>query len=473
MSVPELVVAAPRPGLRLDPFTRVWRLFCSVKFALAQILVLVLLTFVGTAISQVPPPMRSDPQLVERWVAAMHSRYGVFTDALYRAGVFDMFGSAPFRFVLGSLTVSVLVCTLNRAPAVWRATNTIPFQRRTSYYEKAEDHAFSGGVAATPAEAVARIAEAWRALGYRVVPDPTSSGAHVYADRYRLARLATFVSHLGLILMLGGGATTMLFGERNDGFVIPVGSTRALGLGTPYTVHLDAFTDEYYLQGGAKDYRSEVVVSEGDREIERATIRVNEPLVVGPVKIHQAYFGQAVVVEVKKNGQTIYQDSVPLAYQAMQYGFRPVGFFRLPTEGLNVDLVAAEDAADPAVRAGQVAIFGYTPGDDSNPVFGGVLTQRQPAHWKDLEFTFVRETQFSGFQAVRDPGAPIFFIAAGLILVGVLGVFYFPHRRLWALAQPSVEGGSDVWLAGVCPRNANFPAEFRAAVDAAAKALEV
>ena len=97
---------------------------------------------------------------------------------------------------------------------------------------------------------------------------------------------------------------------------------------------------------------------------------------------------------------------MPLAYQAMQYGFRTVGFFRLPAEGLNVDLVSAEDSTDPAVRAGQVAIFGYQLGKEDEPVFGGVLTQRQPAHWQDLEFTFVRETQFSGFQAVRDPALP-------------------------------------------------------------------
>src|SRR5262249_670441 len=138
-----------------------------------------------------------------------------------------------------------------------------------------------------------------------------------------------------------------------------------------------------------------------------------------------------------------------------------------------VDLVAAEDATDPAVRAGQVAIFGYRPGRDDEPVFGGVLTQRQPAHWNDLEFTFVRESQFSAFHALRDPRPPIFFVAAGLILIGVLGVLYFPPRRLWALATPSGDGRSDLWLAGVCPRNPNFPGEFREAVDAAARAIEV
>lgn len=460
-----------RRTVRIDPFGWLWRLFTSVRFALSLILVLVLLTFVGTAISQVPPPMRSDPALVARWTGAMHKYYGVFTEPLDALGVFNMYESLPFRVVLGLLTIAVCICTLNRAPAIWRNVHAIPFQRRVSYFEKADNRAHTGGLALGPEQAIAALGTAWAGLGFRIVVDPSGASPNLYADRYRFARLATFVNHLGLIMILAGGATTGLFGARNDGFVVPVGTTRAVGLGTPYTLQLENFTDEYYLTGGAKDYRSEVVVYDGVSEIARATVRVNEPLVVGPVKLHQAYFGQAIVVEVKKAGQTIYRDAVPLAYQAMPYGFRPVGFFKLPSEGISVDLVAAEDATDPAVRAGQVGIFGFPYGSE-DPLFGGVLTQRQPQRWKDLEFTFVRESQFSGFQAVRDPGAPIFFTAAALMLGGILAVFYFPHRKVWALAQPAADGTTDVWLAGVCPRNPNFEGEFRQIVEAAERALQ-
>jgi len=473
LSAPPTAVAAPsRAGLRLDPFSRLWRLLCSVKLALLVILAIGVLTFLGTAISQVPPPMRQDPLLVERWLTAMGARYGPATPAMEAVGLFDVFDSLPYRLLLGLIAMQVCVCTLNRFPAIWRNVSSIPFQRRVSYYQAAEQHA-RAELAAAPEAAVEGLRAAWSTLGYRVVVE---AGGHIYADRYRWARLATFVNHLGLIMILVGGATAGMFGQRNDGFVIPSGGTRAVGLGTDYKVQLDSFTDEYYLNGGAKDYRSEVVVYQGDREVERATVRVNEPLVIGPVKIHQAYFGSSIVMQVKKNGQVIYQDSVPLAYTALPYGFRPVGFFRLPSEGLSIDLVAPENASDSAVRAGQVGLFAFpiAAADVSDdPIFGGLLTQRQPQSWQGLEFTFLRESQFSGFQAVRDPGAPIFFVAAGLMLAGILVVFYFPHRKLWALIRPGAEGGSEVWLAGVCPRNPNFTDEFRAAVEAAETALAV
>ena len=79
--------------------------------------------------------------------------------------------------------------------------------------------------------------------------------------------------------------------------------------------------------------------------------RTDRKRIVGPVKIHQAYFGSSIVMQVRKGGQVIYQDSVPLAYTALPYGFRPVGFFRLPSEGLNVDLVTrVERHPRPALR---------------------------------------------------------------------------------------------------------------------------
>lgn len=65
----------------------------------------------------------------------------------------------------------------------------------------------------------------------------------------------------------------------------------------------------------------------------------------------------------------------------------------------------------------------------------------------------------------------MFFIAAALMLSGILGVFYFPHRRLFGLVQPTPDGSSSVWLSGLCSRNVNFPQEFRTAVDATEKAI--
>ncbi|HUE76091.1 MAG TPA: cytochrome c biogenesis protein ResB, partial [Chloroflexota bacterium] len=138
-------------------------------------------------------------------------------------------------------------------------------------------------------------------------------------------------------------------------------------------------------------------------------------------------------------------------------------------ENLTIDLVAQQDSTDAMISAGQIAILGYRPGSEE-PTFAGVAVQRRPQEWQGLEFTFVRETQFSGFQAVKDPGGPIFFIAAALMLVGIITVFYFPPRRIWALIRAG-ETGVTVLIAGQCHRHPDFAPEFADVVRVAEEGL--
>jgi len=446
----------------------IWSLLANVRFALAMILLLVLLTFLGTAISQVPPPMRQNPLLVERWLLAMERQYGPLTPILDRTGAFNVFEAPAYRALLALLTVSVAACTLRRAPAIWRNIFITTPQRRPAYYASSPLHARTEIGPMSVHVAVRATRFALEAHGYRTVLDEDKPNPTIYADRYRFFRLATFVNHLGLIMILGGGTMTGLLGQRDDGLVVPVGSSRPVGLDTPYVVRVDSFSDEYHLGGAARDYRSEVAIIDGNREVARATIRVNEPLTIGPVRLHQAYFGQAIVVDVARNGRSIFRDAVPLAYTALPYGFRPVGFFELPTENLAIDLVAPDPASED-VPAGQIAVFGY-PLRSSDAIFTGVLSQREPQRWRDLEFTFLRETQFTGLQAVRDPGAPVFFVAAALMLGGILAVLYFPHRRVYALID-SDAGTATLWLAGHAARDPNFEDEFRSIVARTSREL--
>jgi cytochrome c biogenesis protein len=453
------------------PAVAAWRLFGSVRFAILQLLMMALLTLAGTLISQVPPTMRDaiDPTVYSRWLVMMQSQYGSLTYTLDALHLFDVFNSPWYRFLLGLLTISVVVCTVNRAPSIWKSVMSIPMQRRQTFFEEADHRARAENLHHSTDSAAALLASAWQRNGYRVILEKGEGAAHVYADRYRHSRLFTFVNHLGLIMLLAAGALTGVAGERNDGFVIPEGKTRSVGLGTNISVHLDTFTDEYFIEGGAKDYRSEVVVFDSGREVRRGTIRVNEPMDYGGVRLHQGFFGQAIVMQVRKDGSVIYEDAVPLAYQAFQYGFRPVGFFRLPSENLTIDLVAQQDSNDAMISAGQIAILGYRPGAEE-PTFAGVIVQRQPQELLGLEFTFMRETQFSGLQAVKDPGGPVFFIAAALMLVGIITVFYFPPRRIWALIRPG-ETGVTVLIAGQCHRHPDFAPEFADVVRVAEESL--
>src|SRR3954452_15297597 len=84
---------------------RIWRFFCSVRAAVAEIAFLALLVLIGTLRGSSVPQTIADAippatPLVERW-------YG-----------WDVFHSLPFAGVLPVLAVAITVCTMNRAPGI-------------------------------------------------------------------------------------------------------------------------------------------------------------------------------------------------------------------------------------------------------------------------------------------------------------------------------------------------------------------
>jgi cytochrome c biogenesis protein len=70
----------------------------------------------------------------------------------------------------------------------------------------------------------------------------------------------------------------------------------------------------------------------------------------------------------------------------------------------------------------------------------------------DLTLTFERERRFSVFQVARNPGIPIFFVAAILLIGGSMVTFYFPHRRLRGIIT-ATPAGSSARLAPIARRD--------------------
>ena len=71
-------------GFDLDPLHWLWRLLTSVRFALALIGALALLTLLGVLIPQLPIEMRDNPVAVSQWLALQEERFGPLTDPMYR-----------------------------------------------------------------------------------------------------------------------------------------------------------------------------------------------------------------------------------------------------------------------------------------------------------------------------------------------------------------------------------------------------
>ena len=420
---------------------RTWAFFASPRLAFVLILLLTGACLVGVLLIQAPAGALRDPAAYAQWLAGIQPKYGFATDVFSRLGLFTIFGSWWFRLLMALLAANILVCTWHRGGKLLRASFA---QRRVVmpevFFQRARlrESVAIQGLSFNDAETVLRTT--LRRSGYRVVLKREGEDVHVFSEKNRFSPMATILHHLGLVALLAGFVVGGMWGYLDQGFVVPEGTSRAIG-DTGLVLQLDSFVDEYYPEGPPKDYRSEVVLYDSGQEVQRAIVRVNSPLIYKGIRVHQSYYGPAAVIQVQNGrNEVLAQETVPLQWRSQE---RPVGSFLIPSQGLEVFVIGpASSFIDSAVPPGQMRLEIYRNGAKS-PLAMENLLQGEPRQVEGLSYTFIRERQFSGFQVVRNPGQPLLWAAAIGIALGLMWVFYFPHRQLWAMAQRQGDG---IWI---------------------------
>ncbi len=122
-------------------------------------------------------------------------------------------------------------------------------------------------------------------------------------------------------------------------------------------------------------------------------------------------------------------------------GFRRYeGFFELPGLGQTVRLIgSAINGVDEIIPEGNIAVSVI---EGNEEIDFKAIEMGTPNPVGGLEFTFLEESSFSGFQVSRDPANVLIWIASILFMLGICAVFYFPYRQVWVLTQPSSQGSS-------------------------------
>ena len=441
-----VVSARALPELVID---RIWRFFCSVRAAVVEIAILALLVLMGTLRGSSVPRAIADAvpitaPLIDRWYA------------------WDVFRSLPFAGILTILAIAIAICTMNRAPGIWMAIAHPTVSTTHGFLRNAETSAYFAAPL-PPASLAAEMQTALRASGYRTLSEERFGQIHLYADRWRWSRLATFPFHLALILILVGGIVGAAWGFREDEFIVPVGSTRELGHGTGISVRLNDFSDSYREDGTPQLYLSNITLLKNNEAVHTGSMTVNNPLTFGDLVFYQSGFGQAVSLKiVNGEGSVLYDDALPLGpYQSKLNPDAPAGRMDLPVAGVALSVIAPDE--DPAnrpeldtlnLRPGEL-FFMIRPLGPNSPItspVGETVSQGETIALGDLSLTFVRERRFSVFQVARNPGIPIFFAAAILLVGGLAVTFYFPHRRVRGIVV-ATPNGSEARLAPVARRD--------------------
>ncbi|MHB8892991.1 MAG: cytochrome c biogenesis protein ResB, partial [Candidatus Limnocylindrales bacterium] len=398
--------------------------------------VLALFAVVGMVLRQLPGFAFRSPTDYANEMDRLHALYDPVlgtgaVNLLERLQLFQVFSSAWFSVGLVILILSIVACTIDRTPRLWRQSAEIRVVQPDAYYDpKLPDRVLLAGVAAPDA---ARVLRRHR---FAVRQEAIDGATYLYGDRNRWTKMATLLTHAGLVLFLVAAAVTSRFGDE-QGLVVAEGESMTVGpIGTPglMLVRNLGFEAPGFETGMPTDFTTHVAVYRDGQQVADKVIRVNDPLEVGGYTFHQNGFGPAPDVVIRDaTGKPLWTGPIPMTDAAAGFPFTE---FAVPGRDIVLQLLL-QRAAD---GAGVMLVLPFRAAginDDGTPAVVGLeplaLTRGESGTSGGTDFS-VELRGFSEFTlliAKKDPGQGLVWIAFGLLITGLLVTFWMPRRRVW------------------------------------------
>lgn len=446
----------------------------SVRFAVLLIILIAIAGLIGTVVRQFPAAALHDPAQYADQVAEMHRRWdsiaplGIqigpgMVDLFESLGFFRVFSAPWFLLLVGVLVLAIICCTIDRTPRLWRGVHVVNVQQPATFFDpRLTDRAVMAH-ATVGADALATV---FRRRRFKVRVERSADGATtwVYGDRNQYFKMATLLTHLGLILFLAGAAITAAVGFETIVFVAQGQTAPVRAVGTPDNLLVKniEFQAPRNDRGGFADFYTNLAVYQNGEEVARKVIRVNDPLIVDGYRIHQNTFGPAADLAIRDSrGDLVWTGPIILGgFFADTY---PQGFITIPGSdiGLLVLLARQDDGS------GLLVLQGVGPTDETGqattvfpPLGLGIGGTSDPASSAGYSITWTGSSAFTGLVIKKDPGEWMVWFAFACLISGLALVFYFPRRRIWARIE-----GDRIGFAMLGDRYVDVPKEFRALME--------
>jgi cytochrome c biogenesis protein len=446
------------------PVDAIWGWLSSVRTAIFLITSIAALCFVGIYFVQAPGEVLGDPVAYATWVQQNAlPRYGSLTPIFDWLRFFTIFSSWYFMLLLTVLSLSIIVCTLNRAPAIWQNFKHPLIRRNDNFYQNALDRSEY-----TRRDAVTWTQTEFRKRGYRVRTLKDNEVTYLYANKNSWATLATFVFHAALVTLLMAGVISQWHGfppnsparhflpaplvnltDSLAGFTfdqaLPNGQSAVVyPRGTPHNISFRAnnFTATFDPKTGMPtDYVTDLsVYQDGELVAHSNHLRVNDPLSYGGIVFHQSSLIPSINITISAaQGCFMCDEPIILDQSSPLPSNLVVDFARgIPISGSNLTL-GVFFIHSPSIQLAQVQhpsilITVGAPGAPTTqdkaivrlqPGQSGQSIDRQWA----IKLNSANEATI--LLVTRDAGSMFVWPIAIILILSLCITFYFPQKRIW------------------------------------------
>jgi cytochrome c biogenesis protein len=452
----------------------------SVKFGVGLLCVLVLLSILGMII-------------VQQNVGGFDAYYAGLTPAektVWAAlGFFDIYHSWYYNGLLLVLSLNLVLASIDRFPSAWSYI-VKPKLKGSRGWLKARNQSvtlrFKGN---SREETVEKVQAAFKRKGMRPVLSSDDNESYIFGEKGKWNRLGAYIVHVALLTLFLGHFVALQTGFDADVRFQP-GQTRSdiemiefnldeqsrYDVVLPFSITCLDIQQKLIDPNGSievfntLDWLTKIRIDDKDYGPIEVDVSLNKPFHYRGYRFFQAQTvpignarvitlaltpdqgeGEPFEVKIPRNGQTTLDDGTVIKYSDF------LADFTFNSDG------------QPDTRSGDynnpAAVLNVSP-KGSEPVrvfaFAGELMKDLPVgaakagyKWKLKEY---EKSPFAHILSIKyDPynGAFISWYIGGIGLIfALIFVFFFSHRRTWALVTESADGSySEVLLAGEANRN--------------------
>jgi len=395
--------------------SKLWDFMSSARLAITLFLILAFISIFGTIIPQGEPSQ------------FYFMKYGPFLGKIILfLKLDDAYHSWWYIGTLFLFLANLIACSIKRFPISWRLYKKDPLEINPENLPYKYQITLKGN----PSEIESLI---YNNLKFKKAEKNFNGKVLFYKDLNRWAHLSVYLVHFSIIIVIVGALIGAIWGYKGNMWIVegqtsntvlPFKSKEPIFL--DFSVKLNKFSIELYPDGTPKEYISNVTVIDGNHTID-TLIKVNSPFKYKGLSFYQANYDTIPEFKIKvryKGGEKFYTLN----------SFSPVSIDDKYTIALN-DFGEAHGLIYAKIiffdsETGQqipgIIIKGF-------PHFNiPVDKDRLQILLEDVE----KITYISGLQVKKDPGVPVVYAGFILIIMGLLGVYFFEPKTFWIFLIP-------------------------------------
>ena len=428
--------------------------FASVKLTIILLILIALVSIIGTVIPQQFGPTDTVTHLSPKLI-------DIFTSLQF----FDLYHSVWFTVLLCLLSVNLIACSVKRFPTTWKLFTARPSLDRSKPFEDLppENTVMIEGNRKEITSAVERLVQKRPKRFRKKGTDKTTT---FYGEKGAFSHFGAYVIHISILVVIAGaiigsqrgfkGFVNIAEGEStNRVYVARQGGLKKLD----FTVRCDKFSIAYYENGMPKEYRSDLSFLKDETVILQGPLRVNHPITINGIRFYQANYGSIPGGKVHMTVSKADGPSTHLTAELKDSFSLQGDTTRVTVERIEENLMSMGPAVLLSVESAdanlQFWVFkAIEQMERAIPNLLEKVPKFNPGRYKPyyFELNAIEQTFYTGLQLSHDPGVTVVAIGAFLIVAGFLITFFSSHKRFWVKADEA-EGKTRIMVSSRSTRD--------------------